>query len=580
MRRSVKWTIAAAAILALLAGVCRWPMASAHVGVELNRATPPIGLHWRGPARVTFTLLPWPTLRVIGVDLLGAGGRSVLTAPEARFPLSIFALLRGRFVPLGATLESPTALVDLDAAPALAAERAVAEDLGGDSGAWAHMRLRGGVLHVVSASRGVDTLIESLSGGLDWPRTDAPLQFSLVGAWRDQRVTVHGRIGNPSDALTHRATGVALKIDSQPLRFQAEGVWSGDGETRFAGTLSADIRSLSALERLVGGEGARSLFVDSFSFAGNAQAVGEALTLSEATLTASGQKFDGALTFTRQGAHYAVSGTLAADQLDLDPLTGPLPALLTPSGDWSQTPFAYAPPANFDLDLRLSAARLVWRGHAIEDAAGSLMCKGGACSANLLDGSAYEGTLRGGLSLVRGPRGLTAKATIALADVDLGAACADFGWSGFHGRGDVEADSRTTGFAASDSILSLAGQAKVTLAAGAIDGFSIEELLRRGQRRQIDVARDFTDGATHFLRGRLRLTIADGVASIDEGRIEGPGSAVDLGGMIDVVNRSWQAQARAVQADAEGAPSPDAAHLTIVLSGPWSAPNVSAAPGD
>ena len=187
MRRSVKWTIAAAAILALLAGVCRWPMASAHVGVELNRATPPIGLHWRGPARVTFTLLPWPTLRVIGVDLLGAGGRSVLTAPEARFPLSIFALLRGRFVPLGATLESPTALVDLDAAPALAAERAVAEDLGGDSGAWAHMRLRGGVLHVVSASRGVDTLIESLSGGLDWPRTDAPLQFSLVGAWRDQR---------------------------------------------------------------------------------------------------------------------------------------------------------------------------------------------------------------------------------------------------------------------------------------------------------------------------------------------------------------------------------------------------------
>ena len=95
-------------------------------------------------------------------------------------------------------------------------------------------------------------------------------------------------------------------------------MWSGDGETRFAGTLSADIRSLSALERLLGGEGARSLFGDSFSFAGKAQAAGEALTLSEATLTASGQKFDGALTFTRQGAHYAVSGTLAADQLDLD----------------------------------------------------------------------------------------------------------------------------------------------------------------------------------------------------------------------------------------------------------------------
>jgi len=554
-------------------------MASARVAVELNRATPSIGLHWRGPARVTFALLPWPTLRVIGVDVLGASGRSVLTAPEARFPLSIVAMLRGRFIPLGVTLESPTALVDLDAAPALAAERAVAEDLGGDSGAWAHMRLRGGVLHVVSASRHIDTLVESLQGGLDWPRTDAPLQFSLAGAWRDQRVAMLGRVDSPGDALSRRATGVALKVASQPLAFRAEGVWGGGGDTSFAGTLSAEIHSLDALERLLGGAGGPSPLGDSFSFAGKAQATGETLTLSEASVTASGQGFDGALTFARQGPRYAVSGTLAANQLDLDPLTGPPPALLAPSGDWSQTPFAYAPPANVDLDLRLSAARLAWSGHAITDAAGSLMCKAGACTAALLEGSGYQGTIKGALSLARGPRGLTAKATISLADADLGAASADFGWSGFHGRGDIDAELRTTGFAASDSILSLAGQAAVTLAAGSIDGFSIEDLLRRGQHRQIDVARDFADGATHFLRGRLRLTIADGVASIDEGRFEGPGSAVDLGGMIDVASRSWQAQARAVQADAEGAPSPDAAHLTIVLSGPWSAPNVSAAPG-
>ena len=49
--------------------------------------------------------------------------------------------------------------------------------------------------------------------------------------------------------------------------------------------------------------------------------------------------------------------------------------------------------------------------------------------------------------------------------------------------------------------------------------------------------------------------------------------------MIDIANRAWQAQARAVQTDSQGAPSPDAARLTIILSGPWSAPNVSVAPG-
>jgi AsmA protein len=168
---------------------------------------------------------------------------------------------------------------------------------------------------------------------------------------------------------------------------------------------------------------------------------------------------------------------------------------------------------------------------------------------------------------------------VSLSGADLGAAFVDFGWSGFRGNGDVEADLRATGFAASDSILSLAGQVRANLTAGAIDGVNVEEALRRGQRHAIDVARDLGDGATHFLRGRVRLTIANGSATIDEGRVEGPGSTIDLGGLIDIANRGWQAQARAVQTDSRGAPSTDAARLTIILSGPWSAPNVSVAPG-
>jgi AsmA protein len=580
MRRSVKWTFAALVVAAVLAGVYRWPMASAHVGAELNRAMPPIGLHWRGPARVTFALLPWPTLRVIGVDLSASDGHNVLTASEARFPLSIFALARGRLLPVGATLESPTALIDLDAAPALAEERAVAEDSGaGGSGAWAHVRLRGGILHVVSASRRLDTLIESVDGGVDWPSVDAPLRVALVGEWRDEHVTIHGRVDNLSDALSRRATGVALHIGSRPLEFDAEGLWGGPSETKFVGTLSAAVHSLSALKRLEGGGDARFALGDSFAVSGKAQVTGEAVMLSEAAATASDQKFYGALTLARQGGRYALSGTLAADQLDLAALADPTPDFLTPEGDWSQTPFTYAAPTDLDIDLRLSAGRLAWRGHAVTDAAGALMCKAGACTATLLEATAYQGALKGQLSVSRGPRGLTAQADVSLKDADLGAAFADFGWTALRGGGDIEANLRATGFAPSDSILSLAGSASATVTAGAVDGVSVEEALRRSLHHAVDVARDLGDGATHFSRGRLRLTIANGSATIDEGRFDGPASTIDLGGIIDIANRSWQAQARAVQTDSQGAPSEDAARLTIILSGPWSAPNVSVAPG-
>ena len=42
----------------------------------------------------------------------------------------------------------------------------------------------------------------------------------------------------------------------------------------------------------------------------------------------------------------------------------------------------------------------------------------------------------------------------------------------------------------------------------------------------------------------------------------------------------FETRALAVQADAQGRPSPDAARLSISLFGPWSALNVTTSPGD
>ena len=103
--------------------------------VQSRDAADRSALAWAGARGAD--VLPWPTLRIIGVDLLEADGRSLLTAPSARFPLSLVGLLRGRFMPTGAMLDNPTALIDLDAAPTLAEERAVASDSDDTSvGAW------------------------------------------------------------------------------------------------------------------------------------------------------------------------------------------------------------------------------------------------------------------------------------------------------------------------------------------------------------------------------------------------------------------------------------------------------------
>ncbi|MGO9770751.1 MAG: AsmA-like C-terminal region-containing protein [Roseiarcus sp.] len=581
MRHGVKWAVGLLGALALLiGGATHWPLRSAKVAAEINRAVSPrVGLQWRGPARATLALLPWPTLRVVGVELVGADDRSVLSAPVASFPLSLAGLLRGRFIPVGATLRSPTAFIDLDAAP-VAAERRVlsqAED-GAPLALWSHVRLHGGVLHIVSAARRLDTLIENLDGSFDWPGAEKPMSFSLAGAWRDENVAIKGEIDNPREGLEKRPTGVDLAIDSRPLSLALDGTWGGDAATGFSGELSAQIRSLGALERLLGAPPAPLIVGDAFSLRGKAQTRGASLALSEARFELAGQPFEGALTLSREGERTSISGTLAADELKIEPLLGEPSTFTNAQGGWSSEPFGFAPAPGLDLDLRISAAHADWRGHRIDDAAGSLICNDGRLTATMLQANAYQGVLKGQLTLARGADGLEAHGAGSLVDADIGAALADFGRNGYKGRGGFEFSLRSTGFAPADSVASLSGTVSLDLQPGVVDGVNVEEALRRSLRRPTDVARDMAVGQTTFTRARAQLAIDKGVARITGARIEGPGALITVDGAIDMAARQFDARLVATQADAQGAPSANAARLTIVLYGPWSAPTNAALP--
>jgi AsmA protein len=583
MRHGVKWAVGLLCALGVLAcGAYRWPVRSAKVEAEINSAiSPRLGLHWRGPARATLALLPWPTLRVRGVELVGADDRSVLSAPSALFSLSLAGLLGGRFVPIGATLRGPTTFIDLDAAPVAAAEARLSS--GAANGEllplWPHVRLNGGVLHVVSAAHRFDALIENFEGSFDWPDADEPMSFALAGAWRDESVRIEGKIDNPREGLQKRSTGVKLAIASRPLAFALNGRWGGDAAAGFAGEVSAQIRSLGALERLFGAGRAPLFVADAFSLEGNAQTNGASLALSDARLEVAGQRFEGALTLSRENARTAISATLAADSLKIEPLIGAPPTLVNAQGDWSAEPFGFTPPRGLDLDLRISAAHADWGGHRIDDAAGSLICKDGELTAKLLQAAAYQGALKGELALARGEDGLETRLAGSLADADVGAALSDFGWSGYRGRGGFDFSLRSTGFAPADSVASLTGAASLDLQPGVIGGVSIEEAMRRSQRRPIDVAHDMAVGQTTFTRAHAQFAVAKGIAQIGAARIEGPGSALAIEGSINIAARVLDARLAATQADAQGAPSVDAARLTIVIAGPWSAPSVVALPG-
>ncbi|HEY3624317.1 MAG TPA: AsmA-like C-terminal region-containing protein [Roseiarcus sp.] len=584
MRRAVAWGLALALIVVLTAcGFMRWPLAAAKVGDSLNAAfgaSP--RLHWKAPETASFSALPWPSVRIADARLDDAYGINLLSAPAARLNLSLIDLLRGRFIPTGVTLVSPTVTIDVDrppfagaaggsAGPASVARRALAP--------LASLSLSNGVLRLVSAKRGVDTLIDNVRGRFDGLTIGDQLRFNLSAVWRKTPITVAGALNDPETAAKGAPSPMVLALDS-PLAKLAFGGSLAIGDKPSAdGDLTASIPSIAALASFLNAQPPPVLAVNDIAITAKVKGAADSLTLGDATLTSAGQTLEGALAISDAGGRPAISGTLAAETLALKPLLGQPERVFDPSGGWSTKPFAFAAPRTFDLDLRLSAAHLDVYGLPLADAAASVIVADGKLSMTLIEAATYGGRLQGEVSAAYVGRDLAVSARGELVDADLGAVIADFGQHVMTGTGRAQFAVEASGASPAAAVASLSGTASVEAADGSILGVNLEEALRRSRRRPIEVERDMRLGGTAFDKVDASLALDDGRARVRRAVMTSHGVTAELAGLIDLIAKSWSLQVNAVQTDAAGQESQDAAHLTLDVAGPWSQSTIRAIGG-
>jgi AsmA protein len=578
MPSRIKWAaLLFFALLATPAAFYRWPISSAFVVEETSaRLAHSLGLELRRPARVRFSLLPRPTLQMDDVEVRGQDNATILTAPRASVSLALFPLLAGNFEFAGARLRRPTILLDLDSRP-FASGSAISATMGTKGGGrnpapLGALQIHGGLVRIVSASNRIDTIVDDVEGTLDWPKLDSSLRLDLHAMWRDERIAVEASLGEPADLLGGGRSDSHLSIVSGNARIALDGDSVG-APGRFEGSVSADIVSASALKRILGLPDASGLSDGRISVAGRMAANSQMLTLSAMRLSFLEQSFEGALAFTRSSNRLVVSGTLAADELNLEPIVASGPSVIDSRGDWSAAPFNFTPLTAFDYDLRVSAARVKWRGHPLTDAAIELLSEDGRLTATLAEATAYAGSFKGEIAFTPTHSGFEAQASASLANADIGALCGDFGWGACSGQGGGEFAFEATGDSPAALAHALDGKATIQLATGVVDGLSFEEALRRSEHRPIDVFNDMRMGRTVFTQAAARLTIEKGAGTLNAS-MTGPGVSVSLAGSLDVVARQLAARASAIQTGEDGAPAEKAPHLDFEIAGPWSAPAV------
>ena len=580
MAPRVKWAaVVSFALLALAAGFYRWPISSALIANDTNlRLSQSLGVELRRPARAQFNLLPAPTLHMVDVELRGRDGATILTAPAASARLALLPLLFGHFDVAGATLLQPTILLDIDShafeSEGVVSTTTAAMSADRNSTPLGALEIRGGLLRVVSAASKFETLVEDVDGTVDWPKLADPLSVNLRARWRDEPLAIEARLGAPAELLQGKRSDGLLSISSSMARARLEGDFMGGAQTWFAGAVSADVPSVAAVRRILGLSSPSALSAGHIALVAKAAAGWRMLTLSELRLSLLEQDFEGALAVTKVSDRPLISGTLAANELKLEPILASAPSILDAKGDWSDAPFEFRPLAAFDLDLRISTGRARWRGHLLSDAAFELINKDQRLTATLVEASAYSGLLKAELSVAPAPSGVAAHASGSLANADVGALCADFGWKAYSGQGGGEFAFDADGDSPAALAQALQGAATIQLAPGVIDGLSFEEALRRSERRPIDVFNDMRVGRTVFSQAAATLTIRKGGGGIVNGSLTGPGVSVSLAGTMDIVGRRLSGRATATQTDNNGVPTSKGPRLDFDLKGPWSAPSI------
>ena len=183
----------------------------------------------------------------------------------------------------------------------------------------------------------------------------------------------------------------------------------------------------------------------------------------------------------------------------------------------------------------------------------------------------YGGIVKGSFGIAHSEAVADVKAQFQFTDVDLQACASDlFGVSKLTGRGNLSVALEASGSSPFGLAQSLDGTATLTGHDGAIVGFDAEKLLKRLQRQPLSGAGSFRSGQTPYDNLTISVRFADGIATAEDIRVEGPATRVTLTGTASVPQREYDMKGVASLTSAANAPP--GFDLPFVVQGPWDDP--------
>lgn len=439
---------------------------------------------------------------------------------------------------------------------------------------FSEIRIQDGVLNYEDATNHVTETLGDIDLSLAWPSISRSFAATGQFDWRGERVDGSISASDFVAVLSGDRSGVKARLASAPLKLAFDGMLANRTSMMMEGTVTIDSLSLrNALRWLgqappaAGGGG-----FGRFALRARANVVGASVALTNVNVELDGNVAEGVMTFSNNGRQ-TLQATLAAGALDFTPYISTFRLLASGARDWNRQLFDLTSLSTTDLDMRLSAAKVTVGPTKLGRTAFGANLRGGALALSIAEAQMYGGIAKGTFSVARSDAVADVKAQLQFTDVDLQACASElFGINKLSGRGNLNVSLVASGASPFGLVTSLDGTATLTGRDGAIAGFNVEQLLKRLERRPLSGGGNFRSGSTPYDTLTVALKFNDGIATVEDVRVEGPAARLTLTGTASVPTREYDLKGVASLTSApNAAPGFD---LPFVVQGPWDDPLV------
>ncbi|PZN99771.1 MAG: hypothetical protein DCF30_11020 [Hyphomicrobiales bacterium] len=412
----------------------------------------------------------------------------------------------------------------------------------------------------------IATILRDVNLVIDEREPEEPLAVSGSLNWRGVPAEVN--LLWPVAASRGRTS---LSVKSSLLKLHFDGTRSASPEPTTNGQLSLTTRALPELLGWFGERPRLASAIGAFSLTADARIRPHDMALSNVAARLDDNRLDGALNITMTAGRPSLSGTLAGAELDLGRLLSRLDITAPDAAPGAAAlPFEAWTAQDIDLRVSVEAARL--NGARLGDVATYLLVKNGRFETGILRANAYGGSAKGRLLAMATPNGIDVKLAAGLDKINLGQAGADLPQlTRLSGTGGLQINLDGLGRSLPEVLKSLSGKATVALRQGELSGFSFGELLRRAERNPGLALRDWRQGKTAFEAASASSVIANGILTINDAQMAGPGYRLTLAGTATLPTRTLN-MAALLQ------PTTGTLRLPFSLTGPIEAPTLELEP--